>query len=136
MPAPTRDKGPFLREWRHFRGLTLTELAARVGMSQGTLSRYETGARRITTETLQKLADELAPSRQIGDLFVEPPAWGVSLKAITRAKRAMEQDIETRLERLGREDVVSASLLQIWRELNPRQRRLLIEIAKAIWSLE
>ena len=48
----------------------------------------------------------------------------------------MEQDIETRLERLGREDVVSASLLQIWRELNPRQRRLLIEIAKAIWSLE
>jgi transcriptional regulator with XRE-family HTH domain len=143
MAIGARDQGPFLREWRKYRGLTLTELAERVGTTQATLSRYETGARRITTETLQKFANALVPARQIGELFIKPPAWdlreaiGRSAKIANRARKAQKEDVDAKLARLSREaasNLRADELLKIWLELTPHQRRLLIEIAKTIRS--
>jgi hypothetical protein len=37
----------FIREWRKHRGLTQVQLAERVGMYQGNLSKIESGSRRM-----------------------------------------------------------------------------------------
>jgi DNA-binding Xre family transcriptional regulator len=48
-----------LRQARFERGLSLAELAARAGMTASTISRLETGARRLTLAQIQRLADAL-----------------------------------------------------------------------------
>lgn len=52
-------KRTFIRQWRQFRGLTLEQLAARVGVTHGNLSRVERGLRRYNQELLEALADAL-----------------------------------------------------------------------------
>jgi transcriptional regulator with XRE-family HTH domain len=66
--------GPRLRGIRELRGFTLTELAARTGISKSTLSRLETGLRRPTLELLLPLArtyrvplDDLVGAPDFGD---------------------------------------------------------------------
>jgi transcriptional regulator with XRE-family HTH domain len=63
-----------LRRIRKRRGLTITEVAERTGISKSTLSRLETGQRRPTLELLLHLAqvydvplDELVGSPELGD---------------------------------------------------------------------
>lgn len=46
-----------LRELRHKKNLTLTQLGKKVGLANNTLSQYETGKREPRLETWQKLAD-------------------------------------------------------------------------------
>lgn len=65
---------PRLRRVREERGLTLTEAAARTGISTSTLSRLETGGRRPTLELLLPLAglyrvplDDLVGAPAVGD---------------------------------------------------------------------
>jgi transcriptional regulator with XRE-family HTH domain len=76
--APTPDVlaevGPRLRRLRERRGLTLTELAARTGISKSTLSRLESGQRKPSLELLLPLAkthhlplDELVGAPRVGD---------------------------------------------------------------------
>jgi len=45
-----------LRQARFERGLTVAEVAARAGMTASTVSRLETGARRLTVTHLERLA--------------------------------------------------------------------------------
>lgn len=66
--------GPRLRAMRRARGLTLADLAGRVGMSVSGLSRLESGRRRPTLDLLLPLAadlrvglEELVGSRPTGD---------------------------------------------------------------------
>ena len=66
--------GPRLRRVREQRGLTLTEAAARTGISKSTLSRLETGQRRPSLELLLPLAqayqvpiDDLVGAPEVGD---------------------------------------------------------------------
>lgn len=66
--------GPRLRQIRELRGLTLTGLAARTGISKSTLSRLENGQRRATLELLLLLAqtyqvplDDLVGAPEVGD---------------------------------------------------------------------
>jgi transcriptional regulator with XRE-family HTH domain len=66
--------GPRLRQVREHRGLTLTDLAARTGISKSTLSRLETGQRRPSLELLLPLAqayrvplDDLVGAPEVGD---------------------------------------------------------------------
>jgi transcriptional regulator with XRE-family HTH domain len=48
-----------LRQARFERGLTVAELAARAGMAASTVSRLETGARRLSLSHLERLAEAL-----------------------------------------------------------------------------
>jgi transcriptional regulator with XRE-family HTH domain len=51
-----------LRQTRFEHGLSLAQLADRAGMSASTLSRLETGARRLTLAQVERLADALQVS--------------------------------------------------------------------------
>jgi transcriptional regulator with XRE-family HTH domain len=66
--------GPRLRKVRELRGITLTDVAERTGISKSTLSRLETGQRRPSLELLLPLAqayrvplDDLVGAPEVGD---------------------------------------------------------------------
>ena len=63
-------KRVFIREWRKYRGLTLVQLAERVGVSQPTVSRIERGEQPYSQPILEAFADALGcePSDLIGRL--------------------------------------------------------------------
>jgi transcriptional regulator with XRE-family HTH domain len=70
--------GPRLRRLRERRGLTLTALAAKTGISKSTLSRLESGQRKPSLELLLPLAeahhlplDELVGTPRVGDPRVQ-----------------------------------------------------------------
>ena len=52
MPDVLAELGPRLRRLRERRGITLTALAAKTGISKSTLSRLETGQRKPSLELL------------------------------------------------------------------------------------
>jgi transcriptional regulator with XRE-family HTH domain len=62
----------YIREWRKFRGLTQDQLAERIGMDKGYLSKIETGKRRYDQPFLEAAAVVLqcAPA----DLLVRDPS--------------------------------------------------------------
>lgn len=49
----------FIREWRRHRGLSQVQLAERVGINQGNLSKIENGSRKYDQEFLERAADAL-----------------------------------------------------------------------------
>lgn len=74
IPSVLADVGPRLRRLRQRRGITLTALAARTGISKSTLSRLESGQRKPSLELLLPLAeahqvplDELVGAPEVGD---------------------------------------------------------------------
>jgi transcriptional regulator with XRE-family HTH domain len=74
IPDVLAEVGPRLRRLRERRGVTLTALAARTGISKSTLSRLEHGQRKPSLELLLPLAetyhvplDELVGAPAVGD---------------------------------------------------------------------
>ena len=74
IAAALERVGPRLRRVREQRGLTLTEAAARTGISKSTLSRLENGQRKPSLELLLPLAqtyrvplDDLVGAPEVGD---------------------------------------------------------------------
>ena len=74
IAATLESVGPRLRRVREQRGVTLTEVAARTGMSKSTLSRLENGQRKPSLELLLPLAqvyrvplDDLVGAPEVGD---------------------------------------------------------------------
>ena len=74
IPSVLAEVGPRLRRLRPWRGITLTALAARTGISKSTLSRLESGQRKPSLELLLPLAeayqvplDELVGAPDVGD---------------------------------------------------------------------
>src|ERR687884_284310 len=74
IPDVLAELGPRLRRLRERRGLTLTALAEKTGISKSTLSRLESGQRRPSLELLLPLAeayhlplDELVGAPRVGD---------------------------------------------------------------------
>lgn len=60
MPTPKRDNLPNrIRHWRELQGLTLRDLAPRVGLAHGSLARIETGAQELGQYWLVRIAAEL-----------------------------------------------------------------------------
>lgn len=49
----------YLKEFRKKRNLTVAELAERVGTTEASISRYETGSRKLPVEMAKKIADVL-----------------------------------------------------------------------------
>lgn len=60
-----------LRFWRKQRGVSQTQLGAKVGVQQGVISSFETGEREPTAETWQMMADLLV--LPVETLFAPPP---------------------------------------------------------------
>jgi transcriptional regulator with XRE-family HTH domain len=74
LEATLAQVGPRLRQVRAHRGLTLTDVAARTGISKSTLSRLESGQRRPSLELLLPLTttyrvplDDLVGAPDVGD---------------------------------------------------------------------
>jgi transcriptional regulator with XRE-family HTH domain len=74
IPDVLAGVGPRLRRLRERRGVTLTALAARTGISKSTLSRLESGQRKPSLELLLPLSlahhlplDELVGAPRVGD---------------------------------------------------------------------
>ncbi len=88
-----------IREWRRHRGLSLEQLAERVGSTNQTIGRYERGERSVTIDVLLQLA----------------PALGVKPADLLPDPESILSDEERRLMRaaseLGAED--RAALLRI-----------------------
>lgn len=57
--ARTGPKRTYIREWRKYRHLTLERLAARVGMTHGTLSKIERGLLPYSQILLETVAEQL-----------------------------------------------------------------------------
>lgn len=68
----------YIREWRKHRGMTLEELAAATGVSDGGLSLLERGKFSYTQPMLEVLAEAL--SCEPRDLIGRPPnvEWGIA----------------------------------------------------------
>lgn len=77
-----------LREIRHRAGLTMKELADRIGCSESAVSQYETGKRQPDYETLLKISDY----------------FGVSVDDILGNGKA-DQETERLLEQLKRPEL-------------------------------
>jgi transcriptional regulator with XRE-family HTH domain len=54
-----RHRRTFIREWRQSRGLTLQQLANRIGITHASLSRIERGLQPYSQPLLEALADAL-----------------------------------------------------------------------------
>ncbi len=74
IPGVLAEVGPRLKRLRQRRGVTLTALAAKTGISKSTLSRLESGQRKPSLELLLPLAeahrvplDELVGAPEVGD---------------------------------------------------------------------
>jgi transcriptional regulator with XRE-family HTH domain len=81
IPDVLAEVGPRLRRLRARRGLTLTTVAAKTGISKSTLSRLESGQRKPSLELLLPLAeayhlplDELVGTPAVGDPRVRSKA--------------------------------------------------------------
>ena len=91
-PPRKQYRRTFIREWRKFRGLTLEQLAERIGMKASTLSYLERGQSAYTQGTLESLA--LALNVEVASLLtVDPGKEGdvVDLVRIIREKKLDEQ---------------------------------------------
>lgn len=67
------DQQLFLRQWREFKGITQTELARRVGITKGEISRLEGGSRRMTVEWIKRLSQGLQIDQM--QLWTAPPVF-------------------------------------------------------------
>ncbi|MEO6511918.1 MAG: XRE family transcriptional regulator [Nocardioides sp.] len=86
--------GPRLRSVRRERGVTLTDLAERTGISKSTLSRLENGKRRPSLELLLPLADayrvpldDLVGAPEVGDPRIRLKARNVNGRTVVPLTR-------------------------------------------------
>jgi transcriptional regulator with XRE-family HTH domain len=93
-PPLEEDVGPRLRAYREQRGLSLRELARRLGVSPSAISQIETGKSRPSVSTLYSIVSELGMS--LDELFgapkptppAAPPAAATPSSRPTGQKRA------------------------------------------------
>lgn len=79
MAKKHRAPAHFIREWRKVRELTLEQLAERVGMTHGTLSRIERGKTAYTQPVLEAVAEALGttPASLIMRDPTKPGIWDI-----------------------------------------------------------
>lgn len=85
-----------LRAWRKFRKLPLTEVAAALGVSHSTVSRWETGAVPLTTADLENLAAVYGITRR---QLEQPPDAAQLVAFLDRAQHVVESLSADDLER-------------------------------------
>jgi transcriptional regulator with XRE-family HTH domain len=62
-----------IAQWREKRGLKLSAAAGLLGLSEATLSRYETGSRRPDLKTIQEIAAKTEGEVQFSDWLSDDP---------------------------------------------------------------
>lgn len=86
MAKKKKRRQTYLKEWRKFRGLTQSQLAERLGLTQATIARIERGDIAYTQPVLEAMADALRC--EPADLIMRDPgkssAWAL-LQAIPDA---------------------------------------------------
>lgn len=83
MTKKKRTKGfsrTFIREWRQHRNLTLEQLASRIDLTNGNLSRVERGQVPYSQPVLEALA--IALNCRPADLIMRPPGVEDELQAV------------------------------------------------------
>lgn len=100
MPERNADLGQALRALRTEKGLLGVELARRVGITQASVSRYESGERLPPPELLEKLLDALgAPKRLKRQLLEQLHSAQVELK---NARAIAQRGLGRRQEEIAR----------------------------------
>lgn len=79
----------YVREWRKFRGLTQEQLAERIGIDKGYLSKIENGKRRYDQPFLEAAA--AAMSCEPADLIIRNPIDSQSMWSIWDTLKPVEQ---------------------------------------------
>jgi transcriptional regulator with XRE-family HTH domain len=90
MPKPKKFKRTCIRQWRHYRGLTLESVAERIDMTPGLVSLVERGLRGYTQGTVEALASALRtdPATLLTRDPMDPNAiWAVWDKAKPKQRK-------------------------------------------------
>lgn len=106
MAKTPRFRPTFIRQWRNHRHLSLEQLAARVPMDKGNLSKVERGLLPYNQEMLERLAEALmtdAPSLLMRDPSQPEAIWSIWERAKPGVRRQIESVAETLL-RTGTDD--------------------------------
>jgi transcriptional regulator with XRE-family HTH domain len=84
MPKLKKFRPTCIRQWRHYRGMTLETVAERINMTPGLVSLVERGLRGYTQDTVEALASALRTD-PAGLLTRDPTdpkgLWGIWEKA-------------------------------------------------------
>lgn len=88
----------FIKEWRKYRGLTQIQLAERIEVNQGNLSKIENGTRKYDQEFLERAADALRC--EVADLLVRDPTgpdaiWSIWEQLDTSARKQVVEIAKT-----------------------------------------
>ena len=98
MPKLKKFRPTCIRQWRHYRGMTLETVAERINMTPGLVSLVERGLRGYTQDTVEALASALRtdPAGLLTRDPTDPKAiWGIWEKAKpTQRKQITEMAIK------------------------------------------
>ena len=98
MPKLKKFRPTCIRQWRHYRGLTLETVAERIDMTPGLVSLVERGLRGYTQDTVEALASAMRtnPAALLTRDPTDPKAiWGIWDKAKpSQRKQIMEAAIK------------------------------------------
>jgi len=98
MPKLKKFRPTCIRQWRHYRGLTLETVAERIDMTPGLVSLVERGLRGYTQDTVEALASAMRtdPAALLTRDPTDPNAiWGIWDKAKPgQRKQIMEAAIK------------------------------------------
>lgn len=101
MAKPPRFRQTFIRQWRNHRGLSLEELASRVPMDKGNLSKVERALLPYNQEMLERIADALMTDP--ASLLMRDPTQPEAIWSLwDRAKPGVRRQIESVAETLIR----------------------------------
>lgn len=98
--GPRRPRKLYLQEWREKRGISQEQQADRVDTTKATISRFETGSRKPTTEMLAALADSLEIEPQ--DFYRHPDTPSADELLRNAPKAVKEQAITVLQAMIGR----------------------------------
>ena len=106
MAKAPRFRPNFIRQWRKYRNLSLDQLAPRIPMDKGNLSKVERSLLPYNQEMLERLADAL--QTDVASLLMRDPTapeaiWSIWERANPGTRRQIESVAETLL-RTGTND--------------------------------
>jgi transcriptional regulator with XRE-family HTH domain len=120
-PPLEEDVGPRLRAHREQRGLSLRELARRLGVSPSAISQIETGKSRPSVSTLYSIVSELGMS--LDELFgaqkPAPPASAPTPATPTRRPSRGQKQVERHVERADSRATIDLESGVRWERLTP-----------------
>ena len=117
-PPLEEDVGPRLRAHRERRGLSLRELARRLGVSPSAISQIETGKSRPSVSTLYSIVSELGMS--LDELFgAQKPAQPAAPAAAPPAPNPARAQAERHVQRADSRATIDLESGVQWERLTP-----------------